>query len=404
MSDDLGLFEDEAEEDRASDARGGGAGKRRNRKSVVTLAVAVLLLGVVGVGAYYGVRELSGIGGYEDFEGEGSGSVIVEVPEGANLSQIGQAMVDEGVVASVRAFTVAAEQDARARGVQPGFYELRSEMSGEAAVSMLLDGGSLGQVEIRGGKLLHDVDLPNGDVDPGIISLLAQASCHEADGAESCVSTEELWDVATNADLAELGVPEWAVGPASAAPAPERRLEGLILRGMYTVRPGWDAQEILTHVISRSAQSMQAIGMPELTNETGFTPYEVLIIGSLNEKEAVERDFAKVARVTYNRLQADQQKLEYDSTVNYWNNKSAIRTRPEERADTSNPYNTYQHLGLPPTPVSAPSVEALQAAAQPEEGDWMYFVKCETDGTTCFNYTLDEHQADVQRAQEAGVW
>jgi UPF0755 protein len=68
------------------------------------------------------------------------------------------------------------------------------------------------------------------------------------------------------------------------------------------------------------------------------------------------------------------------------------------------PYNTYLNFGLTPTPISAPSQAALKAAATPADGPWVYFVKCQKDGTSCFSVTEDEHRQAIREARARGAY
>ena len=70
------------------------------------------------------------------------------------------------------------------------------------------------------------------------------------------------------------------------------------------------------------------------------------------------------------------------------------------------PYNTYSasSKGLTPTPIGSPGREAIEAAINPEPGKWLYFVKCQKDGTSCFNETFPEHDKTVAKAIEEGVF
>jgi UPF0755 protein len=177
----------------------------------------------------------------------------------------------------------------------------------------------------------------------------------------------------------------------------------MVFRGVYDVKPGSTAQELWHKVISESALQLQSIGMPALAAETGFTPYQVMIMASLIEREGIESDFAKVSRVTYNRL-AKQMALQYDSTVNYVLDRPAIRTKEEDRKKVG-PYNTYAPgSGLPPGPISSPSEAAIKAAAKPVDGPWLFFVRCQKDGTSCFAETSKEHEQNVRQAQANGAY
>ena len=106
------------------------------------------------------------------------------------------------------------------------------------------------------------------------------------------------------------------------------------------------------------------------------SPYEVLIVASIIEQEVNQDQYrAKVARVLYNRLDKGM-KLGLDSTVIYAENLKTNTTTPKDRASKSK-YNTYRYKGLPPGPIAAPGKAALQAAANPEKGKWLYFVTVE---------------------------
>ncbi|HKM24428.1 MAG TPA: endolytic transglycosylase MltG, partial [Corynebacterium sp.] len=126
-----------------------------------------------------------------------------------------------------------------------------------------------------------------------------------------------------------------------------------------------------------------------------------LTAASLVEREAPAGDFDKVARVILNRLE-EPMRLEFDSTVNYGLPDVEVATTDEDRA-TVTPWNTYAKDGLPETPIAAASMEAITAMENPADGNWLFFVTVDQDGTTVFNDTFEEHLADVQQALESGV-
>jgi UPF0755 protein len=377
-----------------------GSRKRRGRRRLLVFLLAVLLLlgAVVGGGLYLYTSMFT-----PDFDGPGTGSVIVRVQDGDTTRQIGRELTDQGVVAGAAAFINAAEADGdRARSIQPGYYQLRSRMSGEAAVELLLDPASrVGQLEIRGGVQLDDTRAPDGTVAPGVLSLIAQATCLTVDGAQRCVSVDELRAAMIGTDPAQLGVPSWALADVAKAD-PRRRLEGLLVPGRYDVQPGLPAADVLRSLLETSATRLDASGLVAGAQSIGTTPYQVLVISSLVEKEAITPDMAKVARVIYNRLGAGR-RLELDSMVNYPLDLQALRTTEADRAQPG-PYNSYVVAGLPPTPISAPGKEAIAAALAPAPGPWLYFVRCQTDGTSCFAETFAEHDANVALARTNGAF
>ena len=374
------------------------ARRKRRRKGVLVLVV-ILLLGAVGAGGMY---VYSTYFATPDFDGEGSGDVLVQVEDGDSTTQIGAELNRRGVVASVAAFTEAAADDDRIRSVQPGYYQLRSRMSGAAAVALLLDPASrVGQLDIRGGVQLDDTMAPDGTVAPGVLSLISRATCMDQDGQEGCVSVDDLRAAMTDTDPAALGVPEWAIEDVDRA-EPARRLEGLLVPGRYDVEPGRPAVDVLRALLATSAARLEASGLVAGAQAIGSSPYHALTIASLVEKEAITPDMPKVARVIYNRLGAGR-RLELDSMVNYPLDLQALRTTAADRAHPG-PYNSYVVAGLPPTPIAAPGREAIAAALQPENGPWLYFVRCQTDGTSCFAATFAEHSANVAEARANGAF
>ena len=363
---------------------------RHRRRRLVLLGTA-LLAGAMLVAA--AVLLL----GPEDFPGDGTGSVVIRVQQGDSTSAIAQTLVDSGVVASRGAFVNAAADEDGISRVQPGFYELREGMSGASAAEAMVDPDRrVGFMDVRGGVQLDDTRAPDGSVAPGVLSQISEATCLGRDtGEPRCTGVDELRSTMAGADPAEIGVPEWAHEGFRAA-APERRLEGLVAPGPYDIDPNGSATEVLRDVLETSSERLAAAGL------SGDGAYRTLVLASLVEKEAVPQDMPRVARVIENRLQQDQ-RLELDSTVNYPLDVQALRTTAEARR-APGPYNTYLNTGLPPTPVSSVSNGALAAAEAPEPGPWLFFVRCTTEGASCFAVTYPEHQGNVARAQAAGAF
>lgn len=413
---DAVLDQDRGDQDRGQQARGGaGAGRHapesigkepRERSSggakrAAGWLVALALIAMIAMAAWVGAREVLGLN-YSDYDGAGESDVVIEVSEGDSTQAIASTLEAEGVVASTQAFLESSGQNAALSTIQPGYYTMKTEMSGEHAVDAITaPGARVGELEIQGGTQLDDITQPDDTVTPGVYSLISDASCAELDGQSTCVSPEELQDAATEADLTELGVPEWLAEPASEAD-PQHRLEGLILPGVYHVNPSDDAREILSDLLSSSMSKLESSGLPDSAESEGQDPYEVVTIASLIQHEAVENDFEQVSRVIHNRID-DGMRLEMDSTINYVLERPEVRTSSEDR-ERPGPYNTYLNEGLPPSPISAPGPEALRAAQNPSEGQWMFFVKCEENGLSCFADDYDEHRENVRDAQERGVY
>jgi UPF0755 protein len=408
VSDDLGLFRDqsdEAEQPRrqqpTGDRRGRRLARKRRRRRVALVTVLAVLAFAMG-GVYLGIRQLQTLWKVPDFVGVGSAQAVVQVEEGQSLTAIGATLARSNVVASVRAFTLAADADPRVRAVQPGYYQLRERMSGAAAVAMLQEPEArIGHLEIRGGEQLDTVKLPDGRIVPGLLAGISRASCAMIGKMSTCVSPEELRSAMSRTDLRQLAVPSWALDPVSRV-EPGRRLEGLLIPGNYDVRPGSSAVELLQQLTATSVARLLAGGFPASAAGTGYSAYDLLVIASVIEKEAITPDFRRVSRVIYNRLAAGML-LQMDSTINYPLDRQEVNTSDADRARPG-PYNTYLNVGLPVSPIGSPSAAAIAAALHPEPGTWRYFVKCQKDGASCFSVTPEEHYAAVRAAAARGVF
>lgn len=194
-------------------------------------------------------------------------------------------------------------------------------------------------------------------------------------------------------------------------------LEGLLFPDTYQVSNG----ESVDQVVQRMVNLMERVGRQENIEERsaqlGLDPYTVLIVASLIEREArVPEDRAKIARVIYNRLFLGMP-LGIDAAL-YYGQDPSLTFSELKALDT--PYNTYLHTGLPPTPIANPGRASIQAAlnpvANPSMGDpicaelpedqyclYLYYVLADEDGRHVFAATLEQHEANIQKALEKGI-
>lgn len=370
--------------------------KRRQRGLAVLIAAVVLIVAAV---IYIGVKLTES----NDYEGSGNGvTALVEVPEGSSLSELGPDLEEKNVVKTNEAFQSAAFMHPMASTLKPGFYKLQEQMSAESAVNALLSPSQyqIEMLDVHGGATLMDVKVVGGQTREGIYSQISRLSCAESESG-SCVSVEELQRVAATTPPEQLGVPEWALEPVKSRGDDPKRIEGLIRPGQYIIDPNKSAQEILTDLITRSAEYYNSTNIVGRAKEIGLTPYELLTAASLVEREAPAGDFDKVARVILNRLD-EPMRLEFDSTVNYGLDDVEVATTTEDRQRVT-PWNTYASDGLPATPIAAPSDDAIAAMENPADGNWLFFVTVDKSGRTVFNDTFDAHQQSVQEALQSGI-
>jgi UPF0755 protein len=295
----------------------------------------------------------------DDFAGSGTGEVVIQVKEGQTLSDIGITLKENGVVASVQSFIDASAANPESATIGPGYYLLAEQMSAESALNTMLDPAS---------RVVTKVVIPEGLREDQVVKRLSDAS-----------DIPKARFMAAIKNAGSLGLPKWANGNA----------EGFLFPATYEFPPKATAKDMIEAMIGRWQQTADALRFTDRAKKTGYTPYEVMVIASLVQAEGHPDDYGKVSRVVYNRLAAGMP-LQFDATVNYALRKSDINLSPDEIA-TSSPYNTYQNTGLPPTPINQPGEAAMEAALNPDDGDWLYFVAVNPDtGQTKFTSDYTE--------------
>lgn len=341
--------------------------RHRPRRGFGCLAVLVALAVLVGGGylAYsYGLSALKDkLSGPEDYSGSGTGQVLVEVKDGDAASDIGATLLDKGVVKSVQAFTDAAKQDPKSVGIQVGFYELKKKMSAESALAVLVDPKN---------RMRSVVTIPEGYTVDQIVATLAQ---------KTKFSKRQFKRVLR--DPSKIGLPSYAQGNA----------EGYLFPATYDLPPNATPTSILAMMVDRWHQAAQEADLEGAAQRLGYTPAQLMVVASLVEAESNrEQDRGKVARVIYNRLETGKtdKLLQIDATVNYGIGRNLGVGLTTDDLQVDSPYNTYKNPGLPPTPIEAPGDAAIEAAAHPTDGPWIYYVTVNLrTGETKFTESYD---------------
>ncbi|MBV9320536.1 MAG: endolytic transglycosylase MltG, partial [Mycobacterium sp.] len=337
------------------------------------------------------------------YTGNGKRDVLIEIQSGDTTTAIGETLHNHNVIRTVRAFLDAAVGNSAITSIQPGFYRMRTEIPARSAVKRLADPNNrVGKLIIPEGRQLDDTtDMKTNKTTPGILTMISRASCVDLDGNRRCVPVAELRKAAGSSTLAALAVPSWAAEPVTAMGNDHRRIEGLIAPGTFNVNPSESGERILATLISVSTDLYVRSGLLHTATSLNLSPYHVLVVASLVQRESKPQDFPKVARVIYNRLN-ENRTLEFDSTVNYPLDRREVATSDADRAKAT-PWNTYVSEGVPATPICSPGVDALHAAEHPAPGDWLYFVTIDSQGTTLFTRDYQQHLANIELAKHNGV-
>ena len=132
-----------------------------------------------------------------------------------------------------------------------------------------------------------------------------------------------------------------------------------------------------------------------LIKENNLSLEEVVIVASMVEKEATSDSREEVASIIWKRLEVDMP-LQIDATFVYSIGKGTFDLTKSDLTDKENPYNTYVHKGLPPTPISNPGLESLKAAASAVPTDYLYFLTGR-DGEMYYAKNFEQHKKNRSR-------
>ncbi|MEV5958114.1 endolytic transglycosylase MltG [Streptomyces sp. NPDC051987] len=180
--------------------------------------------------------------------------------------------------------------------------------------------------------------------------------------------------------------------------------EGYLFPATYPLKKDATPQSVLRAMVDTANRRFGAAPVAAGAPRDAMNVYQAVTIASIVQAEAADKaDMGKVARVVLNRLQHGMP-LQMDSTLNYALNRSTLKTTVNDTRVES-PYNSYQRMGLPPTPIDNPGEDAMRAALNPPPGNWLYFVTVKP-GDTRFTADYAEHQrnvADFNAAQKAGT-
>jgi UPF0755 protein len=368
-------FGDHADEDAEDDhgrrpakrSRGPRGPRRRRFRWIAPLAALLVILIPLGIGGSYVYSLYQNKYHPADYSGPGIGHIVVQVPSGASPTSLGPKLAQLGVVASARAFVLAAEHSPNPNGLLPGFYAMHLHMQATQAYALLLNPEDLVQVTIT---------IPEGWRLSQILAYL---------GSKSGIPASKYQAILTNP--AQLHLPAYASG----------KPEGYLFPATYEVQPHETALGVLTAMVQRFDQEAAALNLATAAKHVHLTESQVIIMASLVEAEGGKTsDYSKIARVIDNRL-AQHIPLELDSTVLYGLNAYGIIASNQQLTSTS-PYNTYKYKGLTPGPIDSPGAAAIQAVLNPAPGNWLYFVTVNPK-TKLTLFTASETQFEQYRAE-----
>ncbi len=341
--------------------------RARKRRRVRGIALMVVLLLVV-MGVTFEAYRLTA-GSHQPTVAAGQ-KVTITISPGESSIAIADALARAGVVSSAARFRAAADQRGVVGALKPGSYQLLTGMNLDDLLDLLVRGPAAGP----------RVTIPEGSTLAQIVARLA---------ATKRFSTTQIQHALTSPDLS---VPY--------RPKGTKTLEGLLFPLTYDINKGDTAVTVLQKMLDQLQAVMANYDLTAAPQH--LTPYQVLIVASMIEREAkVPEDRPKIARVIYNRL-ANHQALQVDATLVYAL-QSGNRHLTDQDLKLNSPYNSYLHMGLPPTPIASPSEASIRAALQPATGNWLFYVLQDASGHHAFTASATEFARLKAEAKQKGL-
>jgi UPF0755 protein len=278
-------------------------------------------------------------------EPEPTGPAKIEVVKGDTLSSVAEKLEQAGVIPSAFMFKMEARVGGYGTEIKTGEYTFARGAESEVILQKLTAGDAAPTLEVT---------IPEG--------LSLEETAQEAAG-QSGVSAAEFEAAAKRTDYGYGFLEDPAI----------KTTEGFLFPKQYEFEKGTKASQMVTRMLEQYLMETQTLDISSARERLNLSEYELVIVASLIEKEAAgPEERPLVASVIYNRIRKDMP-LQIDASIHY-----ALDKQGEELSladlKVNSPYNTYENTGLPPGPICSPSRQSLEAAINPADTDYLYYV------------------------------
>jgi UPF0755 protein len=339
--------------------------RRRKRRSNAGPAImgVLLLVGVLGV--IYLIYT-SAFGGTSASAEEAR----ITVEQGDTLSSVADKLDEAGVIGSSMLFTLEARLGGQSTEIKPGQYTFSSEEDSDEILAKLTAGEAVPTFAVT---------VPEG---------LTLEQTAETVAETGKVSAADFEAAAKKTDYGYAFLEDPAI----------KTTEGFLFPKSYEFEEGTNASQIVNRMLEQYLIETETLDIEGAKDRLNLTEHELVTVASLIEREASNSEERPlVASVIYNRIRQGMP-LQIDATIQY------ARGKPKEDLslqdlEIDSPYNTYENPGLPPGPIASPSRESLQAAIEPAETDYLYYV-LKANGEE--HYFTDNYDDFLRAKAEAG--
>ncbi len=292
--------------------------------------------------------------------------MYIRISSGMGAASIGEYLEEKQVISSQKFFLKRLRQSGRDGDIQSGTYKLHKGMKSDEVIELLVNGRVAAiRFTIPEGYNLHEMAK----------SLEKQGICKSNDFLKAAKTYKGLEYVGKSSDI-------------------ENPMEGYLFPDTYEVQANARAEDIVK-LMAETFDDRLTDDMRVAARRYGLSIHEFVTLASLVEREVMDdEDRPKVAQVFLKRLEMDMP-VQSCATIQY------LLKEPKEDLTfddlkIESPYNTYEHLGLPPGPIASPGRKALEATAHPSDTSYLYFV-ADRQGKTYYSETFDEHMEKVEK-------
>ncbi len=340
--------------------------RKRRWLLYVLCGVAALLVTVIAIGLVWYTNALKPVS-------DSSEHVVVTIEPGATPDGIASHLEEKGLIRSKLAFLLYTRQQGVQGKLQAGSYRLAPNTSVKEIVEQLLAGkAAVFTITFYPGATLYDPSETDDSKRTDVYTMLRRAGFSDTEVREGLGKHYDH--------------PLFAGKPAATS------LEGYVYGETYQFENGTTVEQILTHTFDVFYERITQQGILEKLQDVDMTLYEAITLASIIEREVSGQieDQRIVSQIFHRRL-AVGEPLGADATFMY----AAKQANTEPSITFNSPYNTRTHKGLPPGPISSPSIVALEAAVSPADTDYLFFVSGD-DGRNHFAHTNAEHEENTR--------
>jgi UPF0755 protein len=295
---------------------------------------------------------------------------VITVKSGMAANEIGELLYQQGAIKSVFMFHIIAKMQGMANSLQAGEYVLNKNMTVQQIVSMLAKGETVHQ----------QITIPEGYTVEQIAKLIQEKQLGSATKFKTLAQNAVPYSYMVNDN-----------------PNVVYKAEGYIFPNTYQFTKNTTEEQLLNMMISQFDKQFNE-SMRNRAKEMGLSIKDVIILASLVEKEALLADDRPViAGVFLNRLKQGMP-LQSCATIQYILGYPKAELSVED-TEISSPYNTYQHMGLPPGPIANPGIASINAVLYPKETNFVYFV-ADKQGAHHFSKTYEEHLLAIEQVRK----